>query len=95
MKKVILVLMFVVGLNASESACDYSYDNYLKYNELFNMAFERKDFSTMRIYSSMRIYYIETSIVECSHKSYVSKLKAIRASCLHTSDLLNGATDAE
>ena len=95
MKKVILVFCFVIGLNASDMMCKNVYGSFLKYDDLFTMAFERKDYDSMKIYSSMRIRYIENAIVECSHKPYLDKLKSLRANSIHVSNLINGVADAD
>ncbi|MDP2894758.1 MAG: hypothetical protein Q8N78_10385 [Sulfurimonas sp.] len=43
MKKVILMLMLIIGLNADSAKCIEAHSRYNKYNELFNVAYDKKD----------------------------------------------------
>ncbi|MCK4874807.1 MAG: hypothetical protein KAS26_03075 [Sulfurimonas sp.] len=65
MKKIILLLLMVFSLNASQVMCDDSWDRYMKHYRLFEFAKERNDVNGMKNSTAMAIMYVERTIVEC------------------------------
>lgn len=84
MKKIILVVLLTLSVYGSDRSCKRAYENFLKQDQGFLMALERKDIFQMKVKNKMSIYYIERAIVECSHKPYLKELKELRKSCIKT-----------
>lgn len=89
MKKVILLLVLVFSLNASEAMCKDAYSRYLKHSELFEFALERGDVHQMKVSNKMSIYYIEKTLAACGPNWKARKPALnIRRDTIKTSELL-------
>ena len=79
MKKIILILLIVFSLNASELVCKNSYERFQKYTKLFYFASERKDYRNMKINADMEILYAEKALVNCpenwKNRKHVLKIR--------------------
>ena len=89
MKKIILLLLMVFSLNASQFMCDDSWDRYMKHYSLFEVAKERNDVLSMKIRIALTLVYIERTIVECGDGwKHKENAEGIREELFNVSEIL-------
>lgn len=65
MKKLLLIVLLALNVFGGEVMCDDAYERFLKYNEQFAFAYERKDLIASYVASGQRVFYIEKTITSC------------------------------
>jgi len=65
MKKIVLVVLLALSLQAGSILCEDAHSRVLKYNKLFIFAAERNDKLDMELNVDMLILYTEKALAEC------------------------------
>jgi len=64
-KNIFLVVVLVLGLNASVDFCEDAHNRAYKHHQAYNFAHGRMDVSKMRVENKMEIFYAEKALVNC------------------------------
>ena len=90
MKKLFLVFVLVVGLNASSFICDDSVKRIKKYNVLFSFAHEENNIREMVFTNNQRLSYAGKAIANCDSEKYsIDALSNLRKSYLKLRGILS------
>lgn len=88
LKKVILIFCIVFGLAADDVACKYYDDKFDSHYTMYGFALEKRDFSSMALYNSLMLEYVELSIADCTHIYDRDTLILMRESILESYKVL-------
>lgn len=76
MKKILLVVLLALSLNAGNVICEEAQKSFAKHHQLLLFASEREDLYDMKVENGFAIKYIERAIASCNHGGKEAKLAA-------------------
>ena len=76
MKKILLVVLLALSLNAGGVICTDSQERFAKHHKLLMFASEREDYYSMKTENNFAIKYIERAIASCDYSVKEAKLAA-------------------
>jgi hypothetical protein len=80
MKKILLVVLLALSLNAEGIMCLDSEDRFTKHQQLLAFASEREDYYSMKVENNLALKYIERAIASCDYygeeKEVAAKLRS-------------------
>ena len=80
MKKILLVMLLALSLNASGIICQDSQERFTKHHQLMMFASEREDYYSLKVENNLALKYIERAIASCDYsgeeKEVATKLRS-------------------
>ena len=76
MKKILLVVLLALSLNAGGIICEDSQERAVKHHQLMIFASERKDYYFMGKENDLAIKYLERAIASCGYNENENRVAA-------------------